>query len=101
MGGNELFLSIVKIVILLSFQMSLMILRPIFVVFQLYKLISKIVLNWISALHTFYYNCECKKKQDHCPTAICNNNNNNNEYVKSPQNKKLKCSKNKQKLGIE
>ena len=101
MDGNVLFLREVKIVIFLSFQMSLIILRPIFVVFQLYKLISKIVLNWISALHTFYYNCACKKKHDHCPTAICTNNNNNNEYVKSPHNKKPNYSKNKQKLGIE
>ena len=76
------------------FQMSLIFLRPIFVVFQLYEFLSKIILKSISALR--------KKEHYNEPTFMCNNNNNENEVKLSKNhNSKYGKTKSKSKLGLK
>ena len=103
------------------FQMSLTFLRPVLVVFQLYEIISKIVLKSISAVHRLLF-CilpssknnvsACKndyfQNQHTFPSNSTNNNNNNNNNeehdAKSRKNHNNNYAKNRhktnKKLGI-
>jgi len=87
--------------------MSLILLRPIFIVFQLYEFISKIILSiTISALHTiycnFYFNnCACKKKHYHEPTFMCTNNNSETVKTNKPHNQNYSKKRHTVRRGLK